>query len=152
MGKRHEAAKPAVSGKTWSIIEQARARCNKPAPSPSPKPVATPTRSETRVPGVAATEPSTPANPPARCQVTPMSTLTTPVKSPDLKRLKAASPSTSEVPSLPSFKSAESNEHPRHSDSATTLSLTEYYMNKMNTKGHHYFCMVAAGFNRFTLI
>ena len=149
MGKRADAAKPVVSEKTLAVIEQARARQKK-VSTASAKPVATPTRASTPPPstgGVPSTPvPSIPSKPQASGQATPMSTqtaLSTPVKSPDLKRHRSAcslGSSGSEVPSLPSFKSVEPIECPHHSDSATTLSLTEYYMNKMTT-GQHRFCV-----------
>ena len=150
MRKRPELAKPQVSDKTLAVIQQARACYNKPAPSP--KPQATPARSATPPPAaeanldVPAPPPATPAQP---NQVTPMSVQTsasTPLKSPEVKRRKSdSSLSASEVPSLPSFKTTvETTTNPRHSDSATTLSLTEYYLNKMKLSGQILPCLLNA--------
>ena len=138
MRKRPEASKPQISDKTLAIIQQARACHHKPAP----KPMATPARSATPLPVAEGTveAPSTPAQLPGESQAaTPMSTQTvgsSPVKSPEVKRLKSeCSLSASEVPSLPSFKESVEPAALHHSDSATTLSLTEYYMNKMRISG-----------------
>ena len=154
MRKRPEAGKLQVSDKTLAVIQRARACHNKPAPSL--KPLATPARSLTPPPvaegsvHMPAASPATPAQTPGQSQTTPMSTqtaLSTPLKSPNLKRHKSeCSLAASEVPSLPSFKTAVGpTTNPHHSDSATTLSLTDYYLNKMKMSGqsfiHVYMCL-----------
>ena len=133
MRKRQE-ARPAVSDRTMSVIEQARAKLNKASPgAPAPKPLATPSRSLTPPPRPEPKAGDTPPN--VRTgDSAPTSVQTgasTPLKSPDLKRLKPSSELAGSIPSMPSFQSGTSSENPRHSDTATTLSLSEYAKNKL---------------------
>ena len=108
----------------------------KPGPKAPPRPQATPARAAS----TPAPEPKTPEQAPNSTPSSrpppapsPMSTSSTPLKSPDAKRLRGASTTSlglSEVPSLPSFSGSGSSK-PKHSDSSTTISLNQY-MAEMN--------------------
>ncbi|CAE7373311.1 unnamed protein product [Symbiodinium sp. CCMP2592] len=141
MGKRGSGSKPApVSPALQALVDRAKhlhAKPTKPAAETARTngPIATPARSKVKVPEMKDEEP--PAAPmdvdapaAANSKPSPMSTASTPHKSPDLKRMKPCVSSESlpsSVPSLLSFSG--SSRKPHHSDSATTLSLTGYFDN-----------------------
>ena len=75
MGKRGE-SRPEISGKVLDVVAAARAALGKPVPKAEPpRPLATPARSDAAIAGPQASPP-------------PMSVQSTPVKSPDMKRMK----------------------------------------------------------------
>ena len=141
MGKRGAGPKPpvAVSPQLQALVDRAKhlhAKPLKPAAETARTkgPIATPARSKASVPEVKDEAQAAPMDvdiPAAsNCKPSPMSTTSTPHKSPELKRMKPCASSESllsSVPSLPSFSA--SSRKPHHSDSATTLSLGGYFDN-----------------------
>ena len=117
MGKRAE-CRPDISGKVLDLVAEARAALGKaPQPKPASRPLATPVRSEAAAPS-------------------PMSMQSTPMRSPDLKRMKhveeasqtqsVVNEMSNAVPPLPSFAASSPNSSAlRNPDSCTTLGLSE---------------------------
>ncbi|CAE7815167.1 unnamed protein product [Symbiodinium sp. CCMP2456] len=134
MGKRGDsgagAPPTAVSAKVQAMVDRAMHLHGKTVPQASVRPQATPARAvntptvETPEAAPKATEPSMSVPGPS-----PMSTHSTPLKSPDAKRHRSASGLSSDgaastVPSLPSFSGSASSK-PKHSDSSTTIRLSQ---------------------------
>ena len=116
-----------VSSKLQALIENAKQLHGQPSRA---APVATPARTSAPPPCV---ECHTPEKAQAEgSKASPMSVQVSPAipVSPDLKRFRTndSSDPASELPSLPSFDSS-STSRTRHADTATTLSLTEYFVN-----------------------
>ena len=131
-GKRAESPVP-ISARVQAVVARAQQLHGKPSqPKSVPKApaaaVATPVRSNSKVPEPAPCTPSQAGGPVA----SPMSTSSTPLVSPELKRYRSTESSESlassaAMPSLPGFDSVSSSSLPRHSASATTLSMTQYF-------------------------
>ena len=134
MGKRGE-VRPEVSDKVHNMVAQARQALGKPKATP-PRPQASPARTASTMP-VASDEPAskpleTPDRAPVAAEPTPMSLASkqsTPIKSPDLKRLKSA-----EIPAMPLYGSEKKVDELRTPDSCTTLDLADY-QSRMNRAG-----------------
>ena len=139
MGKRGEGSPVPVSARVQAIVDRAKQNHGnqKETPRPNPRPQATPARAAS--PSSKALLMTTPPKPmPA---ASPMSTSSTPLKSPDTKRHRSASSlsltsTPSEVPSLPSFTASSAN-RPRHTDSSTTISLQQYMAEMTLDKGQN---------------
>ncbi|CAE7195756.1 unnamed protein product, partial [Symbiodinium sp. CCMP2456] len=124
----------AIRGR-WAMVEKAMQQHGKNKDKPDggaskPRLLATPARPPINTPMIE-TPPAAPAKN-ATPGPSPMSTGSTPLKSPDAKRHRSTSSlslTATEVPRLPSFSEASSK--PRHSDSSTTISLAEY-MGELN--------------------
>ena len=144
MGKRGE-ARPQIGARVQDILAKVHAQHGRAPPpafvsAPVAKPLPSPARAETPPPTLvgAPASPSEKPLSPAPTKVvqptsTPMSTSSTPIKSPDLKRLRSKDSDTSETKSLPPLPSPGSTttdpspDHDlRHADTATTLSLQGY--------------------------
>ena len=134
MGKRAE-SRPEISGRLLDVVNEARAAVGKelkPKPA-NTRPQASPAR--IRKPAAADAAVTTAADAPgiSTVQLTPapMSVQSTPVKSPDFKKLRSGtSECTSEMslPSLPSFSGKSSSSGMQHGlDSQTTLDMAEYF-------------------------
>ena len=142
MGKRAD-ARPEISGKLLSMVKEAQATVGKAAKhvevAPT-RPQASPARvrasrlepaAEDR-PGPAPREASPAPMPHVGAESTtpaPMSIQSTPVKSPDVKRLRSecSESSGASLPSLPSFSSNSGGGVVHGLDSQTTLDMAEYF-------------------------
>ena len=126
MGKRGD-ARPDVSDKILDQVAAARAALGKARPQPK-RPQATPARSTTSGP-TTLDAPATSAS-----QASPMSTKSTPLRSPDLKRLKSVDTEGSfqSIPSLPSYLTTKSGSG-HNPDSSSTLGLSQ--LGRLNLGG-----------------
>ena len=140
MGKRGEnpATAAPVSAKVQAMVDKALQQYGKKdtpdGGATNPRPLATPARPPIKTP-MTETPPADPAMN-AAPGPSPMSTGSTPLKSPDAKRHRSTSSlslTASELPRLPSF--SESSANPRHSDSSTTISLNQYMAELSLNKG-----------------
>ena len=151
MGKRADsgagAPPTAVSAKVQAMVDRAMQLHGKatgnPVPKASVRPQATPARAG-KMPTVETPEAAPKATEPSMPGPSPMSTQSTPLKSPDAKRHRSASDlsldgTASTVPSLPSFSGSGSSK-PKHSDSSTTISLQRYMEELTLDRGHIYRC------------
>ena len=139
MGKRAE-HRPEISQKLLGMVSEAKsmlgqctdANADLKAGKASPRPQATPVRSSkvAALPeGEAAPVSGSPAVPRQGLEspaAVPMSIQSTPVKSPDLKRLKSNETTCSTLPSLPSYSTSKSSGI-HGLDSKTTLDMQEYF-------------------------
>ena len=125
MGKRAE-TRPEVSTKYLNLVAEARAALGKAQPSKPSRPQPSPARASASASVSRGNIMETP--PPADAPEAPMSIDSTPLKSPQLKRMKSVE---GVIPPLPSQPSKLIDGH--HPDSSSTLGYSEYL--RMNTRG-----------------
>ena len=146
MGKRAE-ARPEISGKVLNMVKEAQAAVGKvPHEAKPTRPQASPARVRvsclspeddgpgpavpvvSEVPQKESPAPKPHAGSEAATPV-PMSIQSTPVKSPEVKRLRSecSESSRSSLPSLPSFSSKSGGGVVHGLDSQTTLDMAEYF-------------------------
>ena len=137
-GKSAPAAPVPVSKDVQALVEHALRLQGKAPSIPVPKqaskgnpPVATPVRSKQAAPKPGTASPSDPKG----VAASPMSVASTPIKSPELKRLRSVASeggsSSGTIPSLPSFSAStnDDDEKVHRLDTATTISLGTYMKN-----------------------
>ena len=140
MGKRGDSSPAPVSARVQAIVDRAKQQHGKQkeTPRPNPRPQATPARAASPSTNMLTTPPAAATK--AVPSPSPMSTGSTPLKSPDNKRHRSVSSlsltTPTEVPSLPSFSASCANK-PRHSDSSTTISLQQYMAGMTLDKGQN---------------
>ena len=130
MGKRAE-SRPEISDRLVAMVQDAKASLGTAKNGEaSVRPQASPARLR-KAPETTIATPAPEQKPtPAQSTPGPMSMQSTPVKSPDLKKLKStiSETSSSQLPSLPSFSSKSDASTKLHGlDSQTTLDMAEYF-------------------------